>query len=106
MQIWRKVDGTTFEPDNCETGMPDNLGYELIQTVPIKNATTGPVTTYTDNNNGNGLAPGAKYCYRLVAIFPLPRGGESYVSRDTCVGADPRRRSGHHTCDGGADRSE
>lgn len=85
MQIWRKVDGSEFEPDNCETGMPDNLGYELIGTVPIKNGTT-PVTNYTDTNNGKGLAPGAKYCYRLVALFPLPRGGESYVSKDTCVG--------------------
>jgi hypothetical protein len=88
MQVWRKVDGTNFEPDNCQTGMPDFLGYDLIATLPIK--TTGvppvPVTSYTDNNGGKGLAPGAKYCYRLVAVFPLPRGGESYVSKDTCVG--------------------
>ena len=42
--------------------------------------------TYLDNNNGLGLAPGAKYCYRLVAVFPLPKGGESYISKDTCIG--------------------
>jgi len=87
MQVWRKVDGTSFEPDNCQTGMPEYLGYELITTLPIKSgAPSVPVTSYTDDNGGKGLAPGAKYCYRLVAVFPLPRGGESYVSRDTCVG--------------------
>ena len=78
MQVWRKVDGSDFEPDNCQTGMP-NLGYDLIATVPIG------TTTYNDTNGGKGLAPGAKYCYRLVAVFPSPNGGESYVSKDICV---------------------
>lgn len=87
MQVWRKVDGSSFEPDNCQTGMPENLGYQLIATLPVKSGSPAvPVTSYTDNNGGKGLAPGAKYCYRLVAVFPLPRGGESYVSKDTCVG--------------------
>nr|HPM30185.1 gliding motility-associated C-terminal domain-containing protein [Chryseolinea sp.] len=81
MQVWRRVGEFPFEPDNCQTGMPDFLGYDLIATVPSKTT-----NTYTDNNGGKGLAPGARYCYRLVAIFPLPRGGESYVSLDTCVG--------------------
>src|SRR6478609_3747316 len=85
MEVWRRVGEFPFEPDNCQTGMPDYLGYELIATVPIKNGNT-PITTYTDTNGGKGLAPGAQYCYRLVAKFPLPRGGESYVSKDTCVG--------------------
>jgi len=89
MQIWRKVDGSPFEPDNCQTGMPAYLGYELIDVVNIKDAGGVPVTTYTDSNKGKGLAPGAKYCYRLVAVFPLPRGGESYVSKDICVGPVP-----------------
>ncbi len=87
IQVWRKVDGTNFEPDNCQTGMPEFLGYDLIATVPVKTGNPSvPVTTYSDTNNGQGLAPGARYCYRLVAVFPLPRGGESYVSVDTCVG--------------------
>ncbi|WP_276374355.1 gliding motility-associated C-terminal domain-containing protein [Chryseolinea sp. H1M3-3] len=89
MQIWRKVDGSPFEPDNCETGMPDNLGYELLGEVPIKDDNQVPVTSYVDTNNGMGLAPGAKYCYRLVAIFPLQGGGESYVSKDTCIAPLP-----------------
>jgi hypothetical protein len=86
MQIWRKVDGALFEPGNCETGMPDYLGYELIKEVGIKDGSGSPITKFIDSNGGQGLAPGAKYCYRLVAVFPLPRGGESYVSKDTCVG--------------------
>lgn len=86
MQVWRKVDGAPFEPDNCQTGMPDYLGYELITEVGIKDENQVPITTYVDTNNGNGLAPGAKYCYRLVAVFPVQGGGESYVSKDTCIG--------------------
>jgi hypothetical protein len=42
-------------------------------------------STYHDTNGGKGLAVGAKYCYRLVALFPLPAGGESYVSDEVCV---------------------
>ncbi len=96
IQIWRKVDGTSFEPDNCQTGMPA-LGYDLVATVPVKTGNPSvPVTTYTDTNNGQGLAPGARYCYRLVAVFPLPRGGESYVSVDTCVGPNTGRCTRHN----------
>jgi hypothetical protein len=75
IQIWRKVDGAPFTPDNCETGMPEFLGFDLIA------EKDGDVTTYLDK----GLAPGARYCYRLVAIFPLPTGGESIVSDEICV---------------------
>jgi hypothetical protein len=85
MQVWRRVDSFDFEPDNCQTGMPDFLGYSLIASLPVKNANNVPVTTYTDNNQGQGLAAGAQYCYRLVALFPLPRGGESYVSEEICI---------------------
>lgn len=78
MQIWRRVDSSTFVPD-CVTGMPDFLGFSLIGTVPIS------TTTFNDNNGGNGLASGAKYCYRLVAVFPQPGGGESLVSQEVCL---------------------
>ena len=55
------------------------LGYSLIATRP---ATT---TTFTDTNGGRGLDAGAQYCYRLVAVFPQPLGGESYVSQAICI---------------------
>jgi hypothetical protein len=81
MQVWRRVDSFAFEPDDCQTGMPEFLGYSLIATLPLRNATNQPITTYRDPN----LAQGAQYCYRLVAIFPSPRKGESYVSEEMCV---------------------
>lgn len=83
MQVWRRVDKTDYEPDNCETGMP-GLGYTLLAEVPISGSSAQK--TFTDSNNGKGLPPGAEVCYRLVAVFPLPGGGESYVSKDTCIG--------------------
>ncbi len=86
MQIWRRVDSFPFEPDSCQTGMPDFLGYELVETLDLSDT---PAVTYTDDNNGAGLNYGAQYCYRLVATFPAPRGGESYVSAEICI--DPIR---------------
>lgn len=85
IQVWRRVESLAFEPDSCQTGMPDYLGFTLIQTLPVKDANNNPVTTYVDSNGGRGLASGAQYCYRLVATFPLPRGGESYVSQEICL---------------------
>ncbi len=79
MQVWRRVDAYPFIPPVCVTGIPDFLGFTKIAEVPISQ------TKYTDTNKGKGLAVGAKYCYRLLAIFPTPGGGESYVSRDTCM---------------------
>lgn len=78
MEVWRRVEGHPFTPPDCVTGMPESLGYTKLTDVPIAE------TTFTDNNGGQGLAPGVRYCYRLVAKFPLPKGGESYVSIDTC----------------------
>ncbi|MEI9918282.1 MAG: gliding motility-associated C-terminal domain-containing protein [Bacteroidota bacterium] len=83
MQVWRRVDDIAFVPPECVTGMPEFLGYTQIATVPITQS------TYIDTNNGKGLSIGAKYCYRLVAVFPSPGGGESYVSRDTCLAPIP-----------------
>jgi hypothetical protein len=78
MEVWRRVEGSPFVPPDCVTGMPDFLGYTRVGVKPIAE------TTFTDTNGGRGLAPAVKYCYRLVALFPSPQGGESYVSRDTC----------------------
>lgn len=74
MQVWRKVDSTPFTPPPCVTGMPSYLGYTLINTVPITK------TSYVDQS----LAIGARYCYRLVAVFPNA-GGDSYVSEEICL---------------------
>ncbi len=79
MQVYRKVGAFDFEPDNCETGIPQGVGYTLIAETDIDE------TGFLDDNNGQGLNPGAEYCYRLVAVFPQPGGGESYVSEEVCV---------------------
>src|SRR5260221_11710621 len=63
----------------CVTGMPDFLGYTKIAEVSAHG------TNYVDTNGGRGLAQGAQYCYRLGAVFPLPKGGESYVSKEICL---------------------
>ncbi|MCF6352405.1 MAG: gliding motility-associated C-terminal domain-containing protein [Cyclobacteriaceae bacterium] len=78
IQIWRRVDTYPLTPDECDTGMPDYAGYTLIDEVPALD------TSYKDDNNGNKLAFDANYCYRLVAVFPSPQNGESYVSTETC----------------------
>ena len=79
LQIWRRVDSYNYVPGFCDTGMPDFLGYELIDEVnPF-------ATSYVDNNNGLGLNVAAKYCYRLVAVFSLPSGGESIMSQEICL---------------------
>jgi len=78
MQVWRRVGEFPFAAEDCEIGIPENAGYELIATLPIDS------DVYIDNNNGLGLAPGANYCYRLVAEFPQPTGGTSYASEEAC----------------------
>ncbi len=79
MQIYRRVDSFQYVPDYCITGIPENAGYELIGTVDIDNR------SFLDDNDGLGLNPGSNYCYRLVAVFPLPSGGESIVSEEVCA---------------------
>lgn len=78
IQIWRRVDEYPLSPDDCETGMPEYAGYALLDEVPVT------TTSYHDDNHGSLLAFDANYCYRLVAIFPSPQNGESYVSNEAC----------------------
>ncbi len=79
MQVWRRVGSFDFTPDECELGIPANSGYELIATLPITQ------NVFIDTNGGLGLAPGANYCYRLVAEFADPTGGTSYASEESCT---------------------
>lgn len=74
IQLWRRVDENPYMPDSCETGIRANAGYTMITELPVT------ATTFRDTN----LAAAAKYCYRLVAIFPQPAGGESVVSDEVC----------------------
>jgi gliding motility-associated-like protein len=78
IQVYRRVDSFEFIPENCEIGIPENGGYELIGSVPASQ------NSFLDNNDGLGLNFGATYCYRLVAVFELPLGGISYASEEIC----------------------
>ncbi len=78
MQIWRKVGASNIDTEPCDMGMPPNTGFQMIDEVNIN------TTEYLDDNRGRGLSPGAKYCYRLVASYPSPGGGLSYVSAESC----------------------
>lgn len=78
IQVWRRVDSFAFTPDNCNIGIPANGGYQLVGEVDRRD------TAFVDNDQGRGLAPGANYCYRLVAEYPLPAGGTSYASIEVC----------------------
>jgi hypothetical protein len=78
IQVWRRVDDTDYMPGNCDTGMPESLGFSLIGITALT------ATDFLDTNNGQGLERGVKYCYRLVAVFGN-RGAESYVSNEVCI---------------------
>jgi len=73
MQIWKRITDYGFEISNCDIGIPEYAGYELIDIVDINDM------QYQDH----GLARGATYCYRLVAV--LPDCSVSAPSDEICV---------------------
>jgi gliding motility-associated-like protein len=58
----------------CQTGVPAYTGYSLIGT------TTD--TTFTDSNNGAGLAIGISHCYMVTAVYE--DSSESCASAQIC----------------------
>ncbi len=76
--IYRKSDSTGFVPGYCQTGVPAALGYTKIATVNDVTA-----VSYVDNNSGQGLNLGNKYCYLIVAFFTDK--AESYASNEACA---------------------
>ncbi|BDC98507.1 hypothetical protein PEPS_07880 [Persicobacter psychrovividus] len=79
--IYRKVGENQFNPDNCETGIPEGSDYKLIGRSDDINQ-----NTFTDDGD---LEFGTTYCYRLVAVFTDNKGGESYASQELCVEIGP-----------------
>lgn len=77
-KIYRKNEFYGFIPDNCELGVPQYTGYELIYTANSIND-----TTYIDNNNQQGLTHGLEYCYMVTAVFE--EDFEGYASNETCT---------------------
>jgi len=73
--VYRRVDSLDWDPDACETGIPDDLGYELIGTVEgLLN------TEFIDTDL---LSFGATYCYRIVTEWP--GSGESMAGDEMCA---------------------
>lgn len=75
--VYRKNSCDIWEPDACETGVPSYTGYTQIGTTLPTN------TTFTDNNNGQGLINGVDYSYIIVAYYS--DGSQSYASENTCA---------------------
>jgi gliding motility-associated-like protein len=79
MLVFRRQGTSGWNPGICETGIPASAGYQQIGEVPIGQ------TNFIDNNGGQGLRRGVTYCYRIYAVFPDPRGGESIASTEICT---------------------
>jgi gliding motility-associated-like protein len=73
--VYRKLDPDEWTPTVCETGVPQELGYELIASLPDLGE-----TGYVDEDL---LSFGATYCYRIVMRFQ--DGSESLASDDVCA---------------------
>ncbi|MAC94275.1 MAG: hypothetical protein CMC96_02110 [Flavobacteriales bacterium] len=75
--IYRRTDSSGFVPDSCMTGVPEGIGYEAIGQINNVNN-----TSFLDDNEGEGLVPGRKYCYLIHSFFE--DGAESYASVEVC----------------------
>jgi gliding motility-associated-like protein len=73
--VYRRVDSSDWEPTVCETGIPDDEGYERIASLPDLSE-----TGYVDEGF---LSFGATYCYRIVMRFDDE--SESLASAEFCA---------------------
>ncbi len=76
-EIYRRIDSSGFTPGPCQPGVPQGLGYSRIAT--ISNPST---TSFFDDDAGNGLIHGIRYCYLVYATFE--DGSKSYVTAEFC----------------------
>ena len=76
--VYRRTGSNPFEPEYCETGMPEGEGYQWIGSTTSWND-----TSFVDDGSVLPLYHANDYCYRVVALFP--DGAESYVSDEACV---------------------
>ncbi len=79
--IYRKNECTPYQADPCITGVPSTAGYTHIGTLAAL-TNPPPALTFTDNNNGAGLAQGVDYSYLIVAQFA--DGSLSAASTQVC----------------------
>jgi hypothetical protein len=77
IHIYKKTGASHFEPDICETGIPENLGFQLLTKV---NRTA---TYYVDDGTITPVVHGREYCYRIIAVYA--DGAESIASNEACA---------------------
>ncbi|MGI4734308.1 MAG: gliding motility-associated C-terminal domain-containing protein [Janthinobacterium lividum] len=73
--IFRRENSFPFTPGPCQTGLPAGSGYVQIGSVSANQS------SFIDEN----IVRGRNYCYRIYVTFPLPGGGASLASAETCV---------------------
>jgi gliding motility-associated-like protein len=73
--IYRREGVTSFTPDSCSGGIPSSTGF-----VKVGYISGSSKTSFTDNDNGQGLQFGKEYAYRIVAVYP--NGTESKASNE------------------------
>jgi gliding motility-associated-like protein len=77
-RVYRKDNCDPWVHGPCETGVPPSSGFTYLgQTSGIND------TTFTDTNNGAGLAHGISYSYLVVAVYA--DGSLSYASNQVCA---------------------
>jgi gliding motility-associated-like protein len=73
--IYRREGASTFKTDSCTSGIPATTGFIKVGYIGGSSA-----TSYSDNDNGQGLQFGKEYTYRIVAVYP--NGTESKASNE------------------------
>jgi gliding motility-associated-like protein len=73
--IYRREGASTFKPDSCTEGIPSSTGF-----VKVGYIAGSATTSFTDNDNGQGLQFGKDYYYRIVSVYP--NGTESKASEE------------------------
>ena len=75
-RIYRKNDCSPFTYTPCLTGVDPSSGFEFI------GQAAASISSFTDNNNGNGLVVGQNYSYLVVAVYK--DGSTSYGGSSVC----------------------
>lgn len=76
--VYRRLDSSGFMPNQCQVGVPESTGY-----IKIAELNSLLDTTFSDNNFGEGLTPGRRFCYLVTAVYS--DGAESYASEEVCA---------------------
>ncbi len=80
--IYRREGDFEFQQDTCEPFIPVYTGFERIGELTGHN-----ITSFTDDNNGEGLIQGMEYCYLIAAYYA--DGSESFASDHICTSLIP-----------------